>query len=273
MNLHFISGLPRSGSTLLAAILRQNPRFRAAMSSPVASLFTAMQGACSRQNEGALFLDDDQKVALLRGVFAGYYHDVPAEHVVFDTNRMWCAKLPALVKLFPDAKVICCVRDVARIMDSFERALHTNPVEFTGLFGPHNTTTAYRRVNRRGASDGLVGFALDALREAFYGPFSDRLLLIDYEALVKHPSKTIGAIYDFVGEPTFEHDFLNVEYAADEFDAALGTPGLHTVKRVVEWAEQRSVLPPDMAQKFLADAFWNRPDEGLSAAALISLGG
>jgi sulfotransferase len=24
---HFISGLPRSGSTLLAALLRQNPRF------------------------------------------------------------------------------------------------------------------------------------------------------------------------------------------------------------------------------------------------------
>ncbi|MBU0835751.1 MAG: sulfotransferase, partial [Gammaproteobacteria bacterium] len=26
---HFISGLPRSGSTLLAALLRQNPRFHA----------------------------------------------------------------------------------------------------------------------------------------------------------------------------------------------------------------------------------------------------
>jgi hypothetical protein len=33
---HFISGLPRAGSTLTAAILRQNPRFHAGMSSPVA---------------------------------------------------------------------------------------------------------------------------------------------------------------------------------------------------------------------------------------------
>ena len=31
MRLHFISGLPRSGSTLLAGLLRQNPRFSAAM--------------------------------------------------------------------------------------------------------------------------------------------------------------------------------------------------------------------------------------------------
>ena len=35
--LHFISGLPRSGSTLLSALLRQNPRVHAAMTSPVGS--------------------------------------------------------------------------------------------------------------------------------------------------------------------------------------------------------------------------------------------
>ena len=38
-SIHFISGLPRSGSTLLAALLRQNPRFEAAMSGPLAGLF------------------------------------------------------------------------------------------------------------------------------------------------------------------------------------------------------------------------------------------
>ena len=55
---HFISGLPRSGSTLLAAILRQNPRFHAGMSSPVGSLFMALQGAMSRRNEAAVFIDE-----------------------------------------------------------------------------------------------------------------------------------------------------------------------------------------------------------------------
>ncbi len=40
--LHFISGLPRSGSTLLAALLRQNPRFSAGMSSPVYAPFRSM---------------------------------------------------------------------------------------------------------------------------------------------------------------------------------------------------------------------------------------
>lgn len=41
---HFISGLPRAGFTLLSAILLQNPRFHAGMSSPVGALFSSMLG-------------------------------------------------------------------------------------------------------------------------------------------------------------------------------------------------------------------------------------
>ena len=39
---HFISGLPRSGSTLLAGILRQNPRFHAHIESPVGRMVTEL---------------------------------------------------------------------------------------------------------------------------------------------------------------------------------------------------------------------------------------
>jgi hypothetical protein len=56
--IHFISGLPRSGSTLLAAILRQNPRFHAAMTSPVGAMHFAMEQAMSRRNETAVFIDE-----------------------------------------------------------------------------------------------------------------------------------------------------------------------------------------------------------------------
>jgi len=42
---YFISGLPRSGSTLLSAILRQNPEFYADIASPVASPVEALTGS------------------------------------------------------------------------------------------------------------------------------------------------------------------------------------------------------------------------------------
>ena len=49
--IHFISGLPRAGSTLLAALLKQNPRFHAHMSGPVATDLRRLLGAMSGRNE------------------------------------------------------------------------------------------------------------------------------------------------------------------------------------------------------------------------------
>jgi sulfotransferase len=114
--LHFISGLPRSGSTLLAALLRQNSRFSAGMSSPVYALFRSMLHETSARNEGAVFIDNDIRKRLLLGVFDAYYHEPAPGMVIFDTNRGWTTKLPALVELFPDAKVVCCVRNPAWVL-------------------------------------------------------------------------------------------------------------------------------------------------------------
>ena len=57
VTIHFISGLPRSGSTLLAALLRQNPRFEAGMSGPLAGLFGALLRDMSARNEFSVFIE------------------------------------------------------------------------------------------------------------------------------------------------------------------------------------------------------------------------
>ncbi|MCG2672786.1 sulfotransferase [Bradyrhizobium sp. CCBAU 11434] len=268
--LHFISGLPRSGSTLLAAILRQNPRLHAGMSSPVGSLFMALQGAMSRRNEAAIFIDEMQKRELLKGIFDNYYHAVHPTKMVLDTNRAWCSKLPTLVKLFPEAKVICCVRHVPWIMDSLERLIRQNAFELSGIFNFESLNTVYTRVNRLATSDGLVGFAIDALREAFWGENASRLILVGYEALCKDPSGTLDQIYDFLGESRFAHDFENVEYEADDFDLGIGTPNLHKVRRKVSWLERETVLPPELFNRFANDAFWMIPELNTHNVPVIS---
>jgi sulfotransferase len=258
--IHFISGLPRSGSTLLSAILRQNPRFHAMMTSPVGAIYLAMLGAVSRRNEAAVFISEDQKRELITGVFKNYYYKIGEDKVVFDTNRMWCSKMPSIAAHFPNAKVICCVRHVSWIMDSIERLTRRNDLELSGIFGFDAGGTVYTRVNRLATSDGMVGYALDALREAYFGEYADRLLLVGYEALVRDPAATLAAIYDFTGEATYAHDFENIVYDAEMFDALLGTPGLHKVRGKVEPERRVTVLPPDLFERFQDDAFWIHPE-------------
>lgn len=255
---HFIAGLPRSGSTLLSALLRQNPRFQAGMSGPVAGLFGALRGEMSGRNEFSVFITDAQRRRLLRGLFEQFYADEAAD-VVFDTNRGWCANLPALADLFPDARVIACVRDVPWIVDSVERLIRRNAFSPSSIFNFTTGGTVYTRANGIAGPEGMLGYAYDALKEAFYAEHADRLMLVQYETLATDPAKVLAAIYDFIGEPLFAHDVNNVQFDAREFDARAGTPGLHDVRSQVAPVERATLLPPDLFRRFSHDAFWRDP--------------
>ncbi|WP_022948208.1 sulfotransferase family protein [Methylohalobius crimeensis] len=254
---HFISGLPRSGSTLLAALLRQNPRFHASMSSPLGALVSANLQLMSPGTEVSLLMEEVHKPRLLKGLFDAYYGDNDAR-VIFDTNRQWCAKLPLLAELFPEAKIIACVRDVSWIMDSLERLIRRHPFQNSRLFGSDaDRATVYSRVEALARHDRLVGFPWAALKEAFYGEQAESLLIVDYDLLARAPGKVLPLIYDFIDEPCYDgHDFDHVEFDAPDFDEALGLSGLHRVRPKVAFQPRRTILPPDLFKKFQGMDFW-----------------
>ena len=256
--IHFISGLPRSGSTLLAALLRQNPRFDAGMSGPLAGLFGALLAEMSARNEFSVFIDDAKRERILRGLFDNFYAERTAE-VIFDTNRFWCGWIPAVSRLFPDAKVIACVRDLAWVVDSIERLIQRNVFSPSSIFNYSAGGTVYTRAKQVVAPEDMVGGPYDALKQAAYGAQRDRLMLMQYETLTTDPAKAMDAIYGFLGEPTFEHDFGHVDYDVTEFDERAGTPGLHTVRGTVSAEPRETLLPPDLFNRFLHDAFWRDP--------------
>ncbi|WP_177338886.1 sulfotransferase family protein [Pseudomonas sp. Root329] len=267
---HFISGLPRSGSTLLSAILLQNPRFHAGMTSPVGALFSGVLEQCSAGSEFGAVIDTDLRRRLLRGLFDSFYADKADKPVVFDTNRLWSSRLPAISDLFPQAKVIACVRNVAWVMDSIERLYRANPFENTKLFGDAvERNTVYSRCETLAQRNRLVGFAWAALKEAYYGEHADSLLIVDYDLLTQAPDRVMRLVYDFIGEPWFEHDFNNLAYDAPEFDQALGVSGLHKVKRKVELQSRRTILPPDLFKQYAELSFWL--DGSASAANVIRM--
>ncbi|MDL5592968.1 sulfotransferase [Bacillus subtilis] len=267
---HFISGLPRSGSTLLSAILLQNPRFHAGMTSPVGALFSGVLEQCSAGSEFGAVIDTDMRRRLLRGLFDSYYADKADKPVVFDTNRQWSSRLPAISDLFPKAKVIACVRNVAWVMDSLERLYRANPYENTKLFGDAvERNTVYSRCETLAQRNRLVGFAWAALKEAYYGEHADSLLIVDYDLLTQAPERVLRLVYDFIGEPWFEHDFEHLAYDAPEFDQALGVAGLHKVKPKVALQSRRTILPPDLFKQYADLSFWL--DGSASAANVIRM--
>ena len=254
--LHFISGLPRSGSTLLAALLRQNPALHANVTSPVGSMVGALLADMSAGSETSVFVDNAQRAALLRGVFANYYGVHQAGQTVFNTNRGWTGRLDLLAQLFPECRVICCVRHVPWIIDSVERLIRRNTLELSRIFDFDRGGTVYARAEGLMSSNGLIGFPLNALKQAMHGAETARLLLLPYDLLAGDPSVAMEAIYNFTGLPFFRHDFENISFDTAEFDARLGTPGLHRVRPKAVREERATILPPDLWQRYEGASVW-----------------
>ncbi len=255
---HFITGLPRSGSTLLAALLKQNPGFHASMTSGLAALITANRKIMSAGSEVSLLMDEGQRPVILQALFDAYYEGIKDKEIIFDTNRQWTTMMPLIRSLFPQARAIACVRDVSWIMDSLERLYRKNPFEDTRLFGNDvSRSTVYSRVDMLAQANQLVGGPWAGLKEAYYGEQSDALLIVEYDLLAQAPDKVLPLVYQFLGEPWFDgHDYENVEFDAPEFDQALGVSGLHKVKPRVAFEPRRTILPPDLFKKFQDMDFW-----------------
>ncbi len=255
----FISGLPRSGSTLLSAILRQNPEFYADISSPVQGLVGATINVITGSESNHL-IDEDRRKSLLRATFNAYYEAVEPP-IVFDTSRGWTAKTSLLKSLFPQTKIICCVRDLFWILDSFERIAAKNTLWNASLTDDEARQTVTTRCDALMdvKKEGQVVKPYYFLEEGMLlNP--DMIMLVEYESLCKKPESVLRELYQFIDKPYFDHDFKNVEYDNEVYDKALNMKSLHTVRKEVSWIERPSILPKSVWDKYSGKEFWRVPE-------------
>lgn len=251
--LHLIAGLPRSGSTLLSAILNQNPRFHAGISDPLnGSIYNIIRqfsvvGAATQCSE-------EQRVSALNGFIDGYYRHID-KPVIFNTSRYWTGLLHVMDVLRPDAKVICCVRDIPWILNSFELLFKSSPTMYAQRFGGDGVdgVDVYKRSD---IAYDLIRKNLNALKEGFFSPHKNKILFVEYEHLARDPQKTLKTIYKFIGETYYKHNFNDVESSHDEFDIAVQHKGLHKTRKKIEFIERDPVIPPDIWHAYAGQEFW-----------------
>lgn len=250
---HFITGLPRSGSTLLSSILRQNPQFHASITDPLA---TMVKGVIESSQEGAGMKTEvpvQRRKNTIEGLFDGFYKHID-KPVIFNTNRAWTLLTPQIKYLYPKAKMIVCVRDINWVLDSFETAHRRNPLSTSTITGGIGGNV-YSRVDDLMSEKGVVGFPYIGIKQAITGNERSMLLLVEYNDLSKNPERMMRSIYAFIGQEYYDHDFNDVEASWDEYDAEIGI-NLHTVRKRVEFLPRKSILPPDILQKYTNMEVW-----------------
>jgi sulfotransferase len=88
----------------------------------------------------------------------------------------------------------------------------------------------------------------------------EMIYFVEYNNLCKNPEKEMRTIYEFLDKPYYSHDFENVEYSNETFDRSCNLKDLHTVRKRVEYKEQKKVLPPEVWEKYASMnmEFWKK---------------
>jgi len=219
-----LSGLPRSGSTLLSAILHQNPDIYAEGNSAVCQLMWDMQQSCETTSKEQLDANYryDTAYQLVKAIPDIYYQNT-TRPIVVDKCRSWT--LPAnqdlLRRYVTDTpKTIVLTRPTDEIIDSFASLHKLNNKPFDA--------SEYLQEDSEPIMRSLRG--VEWAKQVNQGEF----LFIDYAELVTDTNEVLNKIYSFIGAKRFEHDLENIENTLPENDAVYGLLGMHDVRKTIK---------------------------------------
>ena len=246
--LNFVSGLPRSGSSLLVNILNSNPNFHATTTSAVLDIISSLKASFSHnitwKTNSRLEIYDDFKAGT-KGFLEGFYNH---HEVIFDKCRVWPNKLDLIDHILDneDSKVIWTYRNVADIVGSIEehyrKTLLLENCDENSM--KYKFATLDKRIGHYINEGGLVSYPMEMLKDAIEMGYGKRIMFVTYGDLSMNSQRTLDAIHDFLGEPKYNYDFDNIKQTVFENDAFHNYKFSHTIREgKIEFKESKNILP------------------------------
>lgn len=241
-NIHFLAGLPRAGTTALAAVLNQHPQIHCSAGS---ALVNVMRDALRTYQNSAHTIAAplegfDQPQRMLVGLMEGFYAHVSRPNVI-DKNRFWSD--PFNMQMIHTAtgrrpKVICPVRPVVDVLASWVLLLG-NKLDQENVITAEMKRGLYP-LTVDGLCDylvgprGTVGDAMRYMKAATDSSYADCVCIVHYRRFLASPQHELNKIHRFIGLDTFGYDFKNIEATVIEDDVkAYGIEGMHKVERTL----------------------------------------
>lgn len=255
-----LGGLPRSGSTLLSALLRQNPVIDVTPTGFMLGLVQGMQNQWTSSDPRKSWHDQDDAKARLNWAIAGAVHGYLGTDasVAIEKTRGAFAYIETLEEaLGEQPKIIAPVRDLRAIVASMEKLWRRNP-EYSGFGAP---TVGDRVAKWMNPEQPPLGTILPQIKDAFHRGVADRALFTRFEDLTNNPEGELRRVYAYLGMdyPGGVHDFEEVYNEPREHDAIHGPFGDHRIEAGPVKAppeDWEDYLGPHIPQDLIANNRW-----------------
>ena len=204
--LFFLVALPRSGNTLFASIMNQNPEIAA---TPNSITLEIMKDLFLLKNTDVFqnYPDHRSLDNVLDVVYDTYYKDWPQRIIIDRGPVMTTSNLALMQKHFkPPFKCVVLLRDLMDVLASYMQWYTENPDAFPNRYNHKNDEEKLIMLMNR---EGAVAKNLEAIKNAFNYP--GLCHYIKYDDMVTQPEQEFRKIYKFLNEPYFNHRFDNLD--------------------------------------------------------------
>ena len=246
----FLVAQPRSGNTLFASIINQNPEI---VCTPNSITLEIMKDLFLLKNTDVFLNYPDHKSLdnVLDSVFDTYYKDWPQRIIIDRGPVMTPGNFQLMQKHFKRPfKCIVLLRDLMDVLASYMKWYTENSDSFVNRFNLKNDEEKLMMVMNK---DGAVAKDLEAIKNAFNYP--DICHFVKYDDLVSQPEQEFRKIYKFIGEPYYNHKFENlkqVEVNGMGYDDKIVGKNMHKIKTVVrkKYNPYIEKIPERIRQKY-----------------------
>ena len=237
----FMAGLPRSGSTLLSAILNQNPDIYVGANSDTAALMLSLHKTTSSSESFNAGFEPQGYRNIIEKLPQTFYSHIDKPYII-DKNRNWgTLENLQLASAFTDkVKIIAPVRPILEILASFVNLAEKNPNNFIDRFVPNYPVSDFRakndaRCDSLMAANHNIEMNILSIASALHPEHREKFEFVAYADLISKPEKVIDSIYDFLEIPKYTNTYENLNWDRMPNEAQVyGIPSLHKIRSKID---------------------------------------
>lgn len=257
---HFLAGLPRSGNTLLSAILNQNPDIYCNSLSPLTNILYSYD--YNLPNNENVFINMNKKNLDTVGntITENYYKDIN-KPIIIDGQKSWGtpANLNLIKKyIVSKPKIIFTVRPIIDILTSFisilpdesyiDKEMRQKDWWYKNYLSKNDNRCDYLM-----RPWGQIDQTLFSINEIINN--EETFCLIEYDKIISNSQETMDKIYKFLDLPSYEHNFNNIIKIDKHDDEEIGWPAnMHEVRPILN---KISKSPKEVLSDYVINKYSN----------------
>jgi len=263
-DMFFLSGLPRTGSTVLSALLNQNPDVYCSHYTNLLPSMANYQKQINTYESVNTGVGVNSYYQVLQNMGSSFYSHIDKPYVI-DKSRGWGSSesLPFANLLSRSIKIIFPVRPILEILSSFISIIENKENNFIDYGIRELNYPVYRpandvRCDYLMSHIGPIGLHMPILEFALRPENKEKFFFLNYDELLSSPEDTLGKLYAFLGIDSYKHNFESIAEADSSNDLqAFGVPDLHTVRPLL----QKTSKPyEEVLSKYVIDKYKNALD-------------